>query len=1071
MTEEKKYKVGDLAAEINISPTELLEFLKGKGVKIASVSSKVGEEAREMVIEKFSHEKKQSDANRRQKEEKERKRKDLETKQRPVVAMPDDKAKKKTTPVVAKAKLDAAESSVIAPAVAMQESVAATAEAALPEAVVGAGVGTEVEVEAQPETGVVQTEPVLEPEPIHANGTNGVSAERVSGESAAPVAEPQALQSETETVPREETQAATQFVTPTEAGQPPLIPSETALNTADLAQSETAKGELPQGEAGQVAAGASADGADVAQSEAAQTETAQTETAPVLVGGETEDDSEEKTELRSSIEREQAEINTKYTQSENIGGLKVFGEIDLRKKKKKKSFKEQAVDLAAQAAAQGNSALAAKLAQSSDPKQAGAKTADGKTADGKPADGKTADGKPAAKPADGKPVVIAKKTAREEQIERLERAKAQKKGGKKVDEREIERNIRQTMLDMGEGTEANTRQKFRKLRRREREEADRVEELRRAAEEGIIRITEYASTHEFADLVGVTVKEVIERCFKLGKFITINQRLDRETLEVLALEFGKEIQFISEVEATEILDDVDMPEDLAPRPPVVTIMGHVDHGKTSLLDYIRRSNVVAGESGGITQHIGAYEVQLENDRKITFLDTPGHEAFTAMRARGAQVTDIVILVVAADDSVMPQTKEAINHAKAANVPIVVALNKIDKPDANPDKIRKQLSEVSVLVEEWGGDTQCQEISAKKGEGVRELLDKVIAQADLMELKANHSEERLAKGIVIEAELDKGKGVVATVLVQQGLLKVGDSFVAGVSAGRVRAMLNERSNREELASPSQPVRVLGFEMLPQSGDTFSVMPSDREAREISQKRQVIKREQEFRQRHHVTLNELSRQIQQGTIKELRVIVKADVDGSVEALADGLMKTQTSEVKVRIIHRGVGQITESDVLLAVASQAIIIGFRVRPNLSAKRLAEREEIDIRFYTVIYHALEDVKDALEGLLAPDTREEVTATVEVRQVYRISKVVGSVAGCMVLDGKLTRDARVRLLRDGIQVYEGDLDSLKRFKDDVKEVESGFECGLSIKNFADVKVGDIVEAFQTVETKRKLVMS
>lgn len=495
-------------------------------------------------------------------------------------------------------------------------------------------------------------------------------------------------------------------------------------------------------------------------------------------------------------------------------------------------------------------------------------------------------------------------------------------------------------------------------------------------------------------------------------------------------------------------------------------MGHVDHGKTSLLDYIRRSNVVAGEAGGITQHIGAYEVTLDGGKQITFLDTPGHEAFTAMRARGAKVTDIVVLVVAADDNVMPQTVEAISHAQAANVPIVIAINKIDKPEANPDRIRQQLSEKGVLVEEWGGKYQSVEISARSGKNVDQLLEKILLEAEVLDLKANPN--RLARGVVIESELDKGKGIVATVLVQKGSLRVGDSFVCGIWSGRVRAMFDERGRRLEVAGPSRPVQLLGFDGIPQAGDEFIVLANEREAREISLKRQQLKREQDFRQRRLITLDDISQQIKQGQVKDLPIIVKGDVDGSVEALSDALMKLSTNEVKVVVIHKGVGGISESDVLLAAASRAVIIGFHVRPNLNARRLADAEEVDIRLYNIIYDAINEVKSALEGMLAPSVSEEVLATVEVRETFKISKV-GTVAGCYVQDGKVARNNKVRIVRDGVVVFDGGIASLKRFKEDVREVEQGFECGIMLDGFNDVKVGDIIEAYTLVETKRKLV--
>lgn len=633
-----------------------------------------------------------------------------------------------------------------------------------------------------------------------------------------------------------------------------------------------------------------------------------------------------------------------------------------------------------------------------------------------------------------------------------------------VDELEVEKAIRETLAEMDDST-VSQRAAFRKKKKREREEEEQrlLEERERLKTH--VRVTEFVTVGELANLMRVSVAEVIQKIMGLGIMASINQRLDKDTIQLVADEFGYQVDFEEEF-TDEVLQDKEDPEtSLQPRPPVVTIMGHVDHGKTSLLDYIRTANVVAGEAGGITQHIGAYEVTLDNGKQITFLDTPGHEAFTAMRARGAQVTDIVVLVVAADDSVMPQTVEAISHAQAAGVPMIVAINKIDKPEANPDRIRQQLSEKGVLVEEWGGKYQSVEISARTGKNVDLLLEKILLEAEVLNLRANPN--RHARGVVIEAQLDKGKGIVATVLVQKGTLRIGDSFVSGIWSGRVRAMFDERGNRVEAAKPSQPVQVIGFDGIPQAGDTFVVLPSEREAREISLKRQQLKREQDFRQRHMVTLDDLSKQIQEGQVKDLPMIVKGDVDGSVEALSDALMKLSTSEVKVRVIHKGVGGISESDVLLAAASRAVIIGFHVRPNLNARRLAEKEEVEIRLYNIIYDAINDVKNALEGLLAPTVSEEVTATVEVRETFKIPKV-GMIAGCYVKDGTIVRNNKVLLVRDGIVVYEGSIASLKRFKDDVREVAEGFECGIGLEGFNDIKVGDIIESYKIVETKRKL---
>ncbi len=637
---------------------------------------------------------------------------------------------------------------------------------------------------------------------------------------------------------------------------------------------------------------------------------------------------------------------------------------------------------------------------------------------------------------------------------------------KEVNVEEVDQAIQRTLAGM-EDTSVRQRTALRKKRKKEREEQETIaREIAQQESEGKLRVTEYVTVGELANLMKKPLQEVMGKCISLGMMVSINQRLDKDTIVLLADEFGLQVEWEEEFTVQELEDTPDAPEQLQHRPPIVTVMGHVDHGKTSLLDYIRRTNVVAGESGGITQHIGAYEVKTENGKYVTFLDTPGHEAFTAMRARGAQVTDIVILVVAADDSVMPQTVEAISHAKAANVPIIIAINKVDKPDANPDKIRQQLSERGVLVEEWGGKYQSVEVSARAGKNMDTLLEKVLLEAEVLDLKANP--KRMARGIVIEAKLDKGKGALATVLVQKGTLHVGEPFLAGIYSGKVKAMYDERGHRVEYAGPSTPVQILGFDGIPQAGDQFIVVESEKISREISLKRQQLKREQDFREVHLVTLDDISKQIQEGKqIHELSIIVKGDVDGSVEALADSLLKLSTSEVKIRVIHKGVGAISETDVLLAAASKAIIVGFHVRPNLNARKIAEKEKVDIRLYNIIYDAINEIKNALEGLLAPTITEEVTATVEVRQVFKVPKI-GAVAGCYVTDGKITRNNKIRVLRDGIPVFEGGLASLKRFKDDVKEVERGFECGLGVENFNDIKIGDIIEAYKLVETKRKL---
>jgi translation initiation factor IF-2 len=631
-----------------------------------------------------------------------------------------------------------------------------------------------------------------------------------------------------------------------------------------------------------------------------------------------------------------------------------------------------------------------------------------------------------------------------------------------VTDKDIQDQIKATLARLSSGGKSRS-SKLRKAKREERVEQQM--QASEAPEQKVIKVTEFVSANELAQMMDVPVTQIISTCLSLGMFVSINQRLDAETLTVVAEEFGYKVEFVAADVQESIKEEEDKPEDLKPRAPIVTVMGHVDHGKTSLLDHIRKANVIAGEAGGITQHIGAYEVTLESGKAITFLDTPGHEAFTAMRARGAKVTDVAIIVVAADDSVMPQTIEAINHAQAAGVPIVFAINKVDRPEAAPDKIREQLSKMNILVEEWGGKYQSQEISAKKGTGIDTLLDKVLLEADLLDLKANPNKR--GKGTVIESMLDKGRGYVMTVLVQDGSLKVGDIVLAGCYSGRVKALFNERGARIEEAGPAEPVQVLGMTGAPQAGDLFNVMEDEREARDIANKRLQLQREQGIRTHKHITLDEIGRRLAIGSFKELNVIVKGDVDGSIEALSDALLKLSTEEIQVNVIHKSVGQISESDVLLASASNAIIIGFQVRPSPSARRLAEQEQIEIRLYSIIYKAIEELKAAMEGMLEPEFIEKTVCNVEIREVFKIPKA-GTVAGCMVLDGKITRNTLVRIVRDGIVVYTGQLASLRRFKDDVKEVTAGYECGLNIANFNDIKVGDIIEGYEQVAVKRTL---
>ena len=633
-----------------------------------------------------------------------------------------------------------------------------------------------------------------------------------------------------------------------------------------------------------------------------------------------------------------------------------------------------------------------------------------------------------------------------------------------VSDEDVAKQVKETLARLTNKTK-NKAAKYRKEKRDNVRDRMMEQEEMEQEESKILKLTEFVTANELANMMDVPVTKVIGTCMSIGMMVSINQRLDAETINLVAEEFGYQTEYVSAEVSQAIVEEEDAEEDLQPRAPIVTVMGHVDHGKTSLLDYIRKANVIAGEAGGITQHIGAYNVKLEDGRHITFLDTPGHEAFTAMRARGAKVTDIVIIIVAADDNVMPQTKEAINHAMAAGVPIVFAINKIDKPAANPDKIKEELAAMNFLVEEWGGKYQSQDISAKKGLGVEELLEKVLLEAEMLELKANP--DRKATGSIIESSLDKGRGYVATVLVSNGTLRIGDTVLAGTAYGKVKAMFNERNQRIKEAGPAEPVLILGLNGAPAAGDTFHVFDTDQEAREVANKREQLQREQGLRTQKMLTLDEVGRRLALGDFHELNIIVKGDVDGSVEALSDSLIKLSTEQIQVNVIHKGVGQISESDVTLAAASDAIIVGFQVRPSASAGKLAENEGVDIRKYSVIYDAIEEVKAAMEGMLAPTLKEQVTATIEVREVFNISKV-GQVAGAMVKTGKVKRSDRARLIRDGIVVFTGNINALKRFKDDVKEVGTNFECGISLAGCNDIKVGDVIETFEEIEVKQTL---
>jgi len=721
---------------------------------------------------------------------------------------------------------------------------------------------------------------------------------------------------------------------------------------------------------------------------------------------------EKKEEKKEKVEETKSEPEEHKTDVEKLEGVKVLGKIELPVEKEKK------------------------------PKPVASSSEDKETQRPKRKRKRIASDKPAAK---GK--------------------RRKKDDDPELTDKQIQEQIKETLARLTSGGGKSKAAKYRKQKRDAASEQALKEAEEAELQKSILKVTEFVTANELAALMDVNVNEVISACMSLGMFVSINQRLDAETLTIVAEEFGFEIEFIKADSQNEVIEEEDAPEDLDDRYPIVTVMGHVDHGKTSLLDYIREANVIAGEAGGITQHIGAYNVEAKDGKHITFLDTPGHEAFTAMRARGAQVTDVVIVVVAADDSVMPQTKEAINHAQAAGVPIVFALNKVDRPNANPDKIKEELSQMDILVEDWGGKYQSQEVSAKTGQGVEELLEKVLLEAELLELKANPAKN--AVGAVIESELDKGRGYVTTLLVQAGTLRIGDVILAGPHSGRIKAMFNERGNEVKEAGPSIPVSVLGLSGAPSAGDRFNIMDDEREARNIATKRLQLQREQGARTKKHITLDEIGRRIAIGDFQELNVIVKGDVDGSIEALSDSLLKLSTEQIQVNIIHKSVGQITESDIMLAAASDAIVIGFQVRPSVGARKLAENEEIDIRLYSIIYDAIEELKSAMEGMLKPKVEEKVTASIEIRETFKISKV-GTIAGCMVLEGKVSRNDKVRVIREGVVVYTGELGSLKRFKDDVKEVAKGYECGLNIENYNDIKVGDIVEAYQEVEVKQKL---
>ncbi|WPP48400.1 translation initiation factor IF-2 [Catalinimonas niigatensis] len=763
----------------------------------------------------------------------------------------------------------------------------------------------------------------------------------------------------------------------------------------------------------------------------------------------------EKKEAKPEAEGKAKEVERINNRADQLKGLTVVGKIDLPEERKKKAKPVASSD-------EGGNKKKRK-------RRRRIKNQDEKA--GTPGSGTTpSTGSPREGNRDRGRAPVAAKSAGGASGDRDKRAGSSRGGKKKIkkeepSEKEIQEQIKETLAKLSGG---GRKGKSSSRNRQERRRADRREREQQAAEQEQdmkLKVTEFISANDLASMMNVSVNEVISTCMSLGMFVSINQRLDAETITVIADEFGYDAEFTDSEDEISVELEEDKAEDLLDRAPIVTIMGHVDHGKTSLLDYIRSAKVTEGEAGGITQHIGAYDVTTESGKRVAFLDTPGHEAFTAMRARGAKVTDVVIIVVAADDNVMPQTKEAINHAQVAGVPIVIAINKIDKPNANPDKVREELANINILVEDWGGKYQCQEISAKTGQGIEDLLEKVLLEAELLELKANP--HKPAVGTVIEATLDRGRGYVTTLLIQAGELKVGNVILAGAHYGKVKAMFDHRGKKMDKVGPSTPVQMLGLDGAPQAGDKFNVMESEREAREIANKREQIQREQSLRTKKHITLDEIGRRLAIGSFKELNIIVKGDVDGSVEALSDSLLKLSTEEVQVNIIHKAVGQISESDVLLASASDAIIVGFQVRPSSSARNLAEKEEIEIRLYSIIYDAINEIRDAMEGMLAPTVEEVITGNIEVRQIFKISKV-GTVAGCYVTEGVVKRNNQVRIVRDGIVTYTGEINQLKREKNDVNEVRAGYECGISIKNFNDIEEGDIIEGFEEKEVKRSL---
>ena len=1004
-------KLFKIAAQINISKDAIVEYLSSKGFDVQNKpTAALSDEMVDLVIDKFAKELKVAEKQRAKVQRQQATRKTL-MEGGSTVSIESIEAHEQHVEVAPTHAIShATEEQVVEPVVATPVPAAAD------EPAVVASVEPEVVVESQPIEATETVQPAEQPNKV---------VEDVE---------------EKETVAKakvDKTPAVGQVINLDAIGKPPA-PEVVAQTKTEEPKPEPTPAQSPE-----VAPVAEADAPAAEAKEEPRTEDASTET------------DEKKKRKRKGV----IEVELRAGGAPKLRGLTVLGKIEIQKKEERK--KPQRDRDQKQQPKSGTIGEAVNQRKSKPGGQQGQRQGQGPgqgATQQRPAP--TRNFGPNAPPASAGG---ARGTGRQDN--KKNRGARGTAGKEQFSEGDVNRAIRQTLSGMEDRSTGTGRSRIKQKKRQVREEREAIRQEEAARDKSILKLSEFVTTGDLANLMRVTAADIIMKCMGLGLMVSINQRLDKETIELIASDYGFEVQFQDAEEELEFEEIEDAPETLQPRPPIVTIMGHVDHGKTSLLDYIRNANVVAGEAGGITQHIGAYRVQVPGGRHITFLDTPGHEAFTAMRARGAQVTDIVVLVVSADDSVMPQTLEAISHAQAANVPMVVAINKMDKADANPERIKQQLADQNVLVEEWGGKYQCVELSARNGTNVDVLLEKILLESDLLDLKANP--DRTARATVIEAHVDKGRGNVVTVIVLKGQLDVGDIFVCGQFAGRVRAMTDERGNKVDLATPSMPVQITGFDGLPNAGDVLMEMETDAEAREIATRRQQLRREQQFRGQRHMTLDDISAQIQQGGVKELRLVVKADVSGSLEALTDSLLKLSTPEVQVRILYRSVGALTESDVMLAAASNAVIVGFQVTAPAAVRKIAEAENVDVRLYSIIYDCINEIQLALEGMLSPDIKEEITATVEVRELFKISKL-GTIAGCYVQSGTINRNDKVRVLRDGFVIFKGTLQSLRRVKDDVREVDTGYECGINVNGFNDLSKGDIIEAYKTVEIKRKL---